>query len=311
MDNLEFFTGERVISEDKWKSGNEDFEITCTSVARWEFNKGRTVECGNDRDVKLIRKVGITQTQKENLESSIKVGLEAKGIAKFAAEFKAKIGYEIKYEESIIEEESFRIKAPECGRKLLSIYQLVKEHRFIIEDRRFFLFNKGTQYIPITEYTDSFWDRSPVERNIPECDCGDMEDNVDGVWSLRIGSMGILSLVEKVKDGIYIDALNIAVPDNQIGSLLIDGYKLSADSLPDYVRFLGSLKREDVTMRLTSTIRKPHENFCAFPSKLNILDLAKGIAIEKISFSDPNHNLEDQIDKIELLGSFEQEDKET
>ena len=270
MNSIDFFDGERELERTNWGESHDDVQVNCTTVARWILLKSRAVECGNEKEISLKREIGIQTTQKEDFEAALKAGLEVKGFAKFAAELKSKTGFEFKKEERYTEEEKFKIVAPQCGQKKLMIYQLIKEHRFEITDNRFFSFNKGKQYIPIVEYTDHIWDRSPTAQNIPECNCDEKDNEPEGLLELGIRNLSLVTAFHQHGDGVLFENLDLTLSHDELGRLLIGKYETKANNLPNYLRFIAGFKEDEVLPFSLRKIIRLKEQYSVTVEMVNI-----------------------------------------
>ncbi len=221
---------------------------------RWVQLLSRSIACGEDKKRVIEKKVGISKTERDDLESLLKGNIGVKGIASIESQIKAKTGIEVKLEYATIETEETTFKAPECGRKTLIVYQLVREYDISIMDKRFFSFSKGQTRIILTEYTDNIHDKSLTTDNDPDCGCKDkLQDADDGILSLLINKYYQLVTPYKMnQDKVSLKNLGIEISIEDLGNMTLDRYTINASLLPNYIVFLASIKSEEVNICLTS-----------------------------------------------------------
>ncbi|MDN3655391.1 hypothetical protein QWZ08_07135 [Ferruginibacter paludis] len=221
---------------------------------RWVQLLSRSIACGEDKKRIIEKKVGITKTEREDLESLLKGSVGVKGIASIESQIKAKTGIEVKFEYATTETEETTFKAPECGRKTLVVYQLVREYDITITDKRLFSFSKGQTRILLTEYTDNIHDKSLTTEIDPDCGCKDKSEDVDdGILSLLVNNYYQLVTPYKIKlEKVTLKNLGVEVTLEDLGKMLVKNYQIQSSTLPDYIVFLGGIKSEQVGISLNT-----------------------------------------------------------
>jgi hypothetical protein len=79
------------------------------------------LSCGIKHSRKLTRRVGVSVSERDDIEGTVKTSFGLKGIAELKSELKSKIGHEIQWDKSEEIEEAFEWQAPECGRRTISL----------------------------------------------------------------------------------------------------------------------------------------------------------------------------------------------
>ena len=250
MTDMKYYEGKKELKELSWSESYGKVHISYSVTEEWERVKARSIGCGEEINLSLKKKNGIKSTHKTELSSMVKGSIGQKGIAQFETQISEKIGIEISHEDYREEEESQPIKAPDCLRKHIIIYQLVHRHVFNIKDKRFFLFNNGEQKVELKEYLDEMWASTPTVSD-PECHCEDIKDN-DGVINLKIENLGITSGFTNTIKGLYVVAL-----DMELGLDVIEGteqqvFKISTGSLPPYLSYIAGFNEEAVNIHVQS-----------------------------------------------------------
>jgi CheY-like chemotaxis protein len=181
----------------------------------------------------------------------LKGSLGQKGIAQFESQLSAKVGIEVTTEDYIEDEEELPIKAPECLRKNIIIYQLVNRHVFIIRDERFFNFNKGEQKLELKEYADFIWTSTPTVPD-PDCDgCEDIDNN-DGVINLILNNLGITSGFNNSDNGLYVEALDLELGHDVIENTNQVHSSLSVNDIPEYLSYIARFDQKKVDLYIQS-----------------------------------------------------------
>jgi hypothetical protein len=228
--------------------------VTGKLTERWIQLLSRSIACGEDKKRIIEKKIGISKTEREDLESVLKGSVGVKGIASIESQIKAKTGIEVKLEYATTETEETTFKAPECGRKTLIVYQLVREYDITITDKRILSFSRGQTRIMLTEYTDNFHDKSLINNNDPDCGCKDKtEDPDDGIFSLLINKYYQLVTPYKIsQQKLTLKNLEIEVSVEDLGNIVLDKFQINSALLPSYIQFFAGIKTEQVYIGLNT-----------------------------------------------------------
>lgn len=221
---------------------------------RWLQIFSRSITCGDKVTRTIEKKVGITKTQREDLESLVKGSVGIEGIASIESELKAKIGYEISLETVVNEKEEKEFEAPKCGRRTLIVYQLIREYDLTITEKRFFSFSQGVSKIHLTEYTDNYYDESLTTFNDSNCGCKNQpDDSDDGLFSILLNSKyNMLSAYKELKEKILVKNLNLELSEQDLGKLLLGKLQVNSSVIPDYIRFLADVKEDYCTLSINT-----------------------------------------------------------
>jgi hypothetical protein len=123
MEQIDFFEGKRpqttVLIVQKKRT------ITFTPWEEWMAiaETPFTLRCGNKRSKKFTRRRGIEHTQRMSFENNIGLSLGVKGIAALESSLKKTLGEEITLQEGTEEEEMHEFTSPECGCKVVKLFQ--------------------------------------------------------------------------------------------------------------------------------------------------------------------------------------------
>jgi len=133
----EYFAGDRPVTSFTLPLHRGRAVLSGTVLERWEERLSRSLSCGIKHSRKLTRRVGVSVSERDDIEGTVKTSFGLKGIAELKSELKSKIGHEIQWDKSEEIEEAFEWQAPECGRRTISLYQLQRVYRLSFEDSRF------------------------------------------------------------------------------------------------------------------------------------------------------------------------------
>jgi CheY-like chemotaxis protein len=251
MNTFEYFEGKRELADRCWSEKYGKVEVSYSVTEEWERMKGRSIGCNEQINLKFKRRSGIKSSYKYELTSMLKGSLGQKGIAQFESQLSAKVGIEVTTEDYIEDEEELPIKAPECLRKNIIIYQLVNRHVFIIRDERFFNFNKGEQKLELKEYADFIWTSTPTVPD-PDCDgCEDIDNN-DGVINLILNNLGITSGFNNSDNGLYVEALDLELGHDVIENTNQVHSSLSVNDIPEYLSYIARFDQKKVDLYIQS-----------------------------------------------------------
>jgi hypothetical protein len=195
--------------------------------------------------------VGLTKTQREDFESLLKGSMGIQGIASIESGIKAKTGMEVTFECVINEKEEHEFTAPQCGRRTLTVYQLIREYDLSITEKNFF--TKDMNKIHLTEYTDNYHDESLTIFNDQNCGCRDQpSDPDDGILRLLLDSKyELVSAYQQLENKISVKNLNIDLSMEDLGKMVVGNLKIKSSDIPQYIKYLADIK-EEVSISLRS-----------------------------------------------------------
>ena len=271
MDN--YFPGRKKIVESNYSYERGKVSLSCTVFARWKDVDSKTAHCGADGSFKVTATVGLTQTDSEKLKSSVGGSIGIEKVASLKSSLESEIGREISWELAATREDTFSFKAPECGRRTETVYQLMRDYDFVYSRQRLFR-NPFTWHTSVPEYVQRFHAVTDIEQFDPRCKCPTPEELP--LWrtiDVQIGPVTMeLGYVEK--DGsIDIDFGNRQLRIPHDGSLEFKR-TMSTDSLPPIVRFLGEFSAGEM-----EAVFRPRPIEAASLGMLSVLD---DLAISKV-----------------------------
>jgi len=194
------------------------------------------------RKRRLKKTIGISTTEREELESTISGSFGLEGIAGFKSELRGKLSREVTLEEVREEEEEFEFEAPKCGRRIVRVYQLVRIYHFLFRDFRWWrLFRKEELFKTIVEGVDRIYDRSIEIENDPDCGCHPKaEIGIDGLVNVALGKIAMLVGYRQTKDGIELPSLRTIVKGDNLQDILFRTVIVGSEAIPPYLRFLAN-----------------------------------------------------------------------
>lgn len=229
-------------------------KVMCAIYERWDFRRAFDCECGNKVTLKLIKTEGLSAAASAALQGSIESSLGVAGFASLKTTLQATVGITVNWSQVQSEEFTYECDPPKCGKRDISIYQLIREYDLAVY-KRGGLFKAGVwdrnggASIPeltgyYTEVTDCIeWSKS--------CKCPPQETRADydGRVSVDLGNISILAPYRLTIKGIDIRIARnvISFPffayHEAVGSLE-SGLKMNfrRNWLPSETIFLGRLE---------------------------------------------------------------------
>jgi hypothetical protein len=250
---INFFNGSKLVQELDFEIENK-VRIQGKIYERWIQKLSRSIACGVKEKRTIEKKVGLTQTQREDLESLVKGSIGIKGIASIESQIKSRIGSDITLECVINEKEEKEFEAPKCGRITICVYQLVREYELTIIDKRFLSFSKQAKKIHLIEYTDNLYDESPTTESDPDCGCKDpIDDSDDGLLCLLINKKyQLLTTYKELPEKVLLKSLNISLTEADIGRLTLGKLRIDSSLIPAHIMYLADIKEETVPVSLNT-----------------------------------------------------------
>src|SRR6185369_1616875 len=241
MNDFEFFTDQRQVDQFTLPLHNGKAQLTCKIFERWEERTSRSLNCGMRRKRTLRKTIGISATERDELESTISGSFGLHGIIGFKSELRGKLSRELTLEETREEEEEFEFEAPRCGRRIVRVYQLVRIYHLFFEDYRWWrLFRKADLFKSITEGVDRIYDRSIEIENDPDCGCHPKPAiGMDGLVNIALNKIAMLVGYRKTKSSLEIPTLGIVVRANDIHDVFFRTVQVNCEAIPPYLRFLA------------------------------------------------------------------------
>ena len=73
MNDIDFFEGEKKAQSFSWGEDGGSLIVKCDVIHRWQLLKSRTVQCGNEKTISVKRHVGMSKSQKDDIEAAVNV----------------------------------------------------------------------------------------------------------------------------------------------------------------------------------------------------------------------------------------------
>lgn len=241
---IDFFVGERVYGP-YLMSDRPQGKLTCTLIEEWKERKAWSIACGDKHTYVLRKKIGISETDRRELETTISSSLKLKSILEVRTEVKDKIGYEIRIEESIEEDDSFEFFAKECERKDYVVYQFRRIYNFSFLDKRSLIrriinvsrnksFDKN-----ICEWIDKVYARPFRIDPHPDCKCNIRKNKYDGFINFISKKIGLQVAYLQDKDQVFIPSLEYTISAKEVENLFFKKIFLNRKVLPKYLLFMA------------------------------------------------------------------------
>lgn len=189
-----FFIGRRVVDKGfSWEKGGKA-RLEWTVSEYWDRILSETIRCGAKGRFRQTRRVGITETQKRELEASLSASLGLGDLGPLKSKIQAKASIEVSW--NVIEEteRTTEFTAPKCGNYGALQYQKMREFDFHYQDDRWL--HKDSWQYRLTEHTCEIHDDSKTCEPDPNCGCRPDETNprdYDGLLHADFGAVSALA----------------------------------------------------------------------------------------------------------------------
>jgi hypothetical protein len=261
MDKINFFIGEREAGS--FTLYDDKGLLTCTVMEEWVRRKAWSIACGEKRRYVLKKVLGMSITNRRELESSISSSLKLAGIAQLKSQIKAKLGLEIRIDETTEEEDEFSFEAPKCGRIDHAVYQLRRVYKFVYQDQRSFLqrlpdlwsdksFSKVAE-----EWVDEIYGQPLPTDPDPTCKCKDPQRGYDGLVNLFLGKVGMLVEYQHKAEKLVFPALRYSIPARPIEDIFGTEISFDREVIPKYLLFMANEQRSKLTGRFSPYVKVP------------------------------------------------------
>lgn len=245
MNDVDFFEGQRPLTKVIFLLNKRKTTIECTPWEEWKLIEPCpfTLRCGNTRQEKFTQRFGIEHTQHISFESTIGSSLGTKGVAALESSLKTTMGEEIKFQAGTEQEQTFTFDSPQCGYKLVRLYQKVRALHIKYQDSRFW--HRNAFELTVIHWLKSIYDATHAEQHDPSCNC--KEEQVQ----IRKGAMARIVCDTLSKLAVHWnDDQQLQFPDNPtpLGSFFtwgetVDG-ELPPHLIPNHVKFLAGIDSE-------------------------------------------------------------------
>jgi len=246
MQDVDFFEGQRPLTKIVFLLNKRKTTIECTPWEEWKLIEPCpfTLRCGNSRQEKLTSRIGIEHTQRTSFESTIGSSLGQKGVAALESSLKTTIGEEIKFQFGTEQEQTFTFDSPQCGYKIVRLYQRVRALHIKYQDTRFW--HRNAFELTVIQWLKSIYDATIAEPNDPSCNCKETPEKPREGTMARIVCGALTKLAVQWNDN-----QQLQFPDNpaRLDSYFkwektVDG-QLPIELIPDYLKFLARIDSGD------------------------------------------------------------------
>lgn len=178
MEEMDFFEGKRPAKQITFQLNNGKTILDFIISEEWLLIEPTpfTLKCNNKRELKLTQRFGFEKTDKEAFETNIGGTIGVKGIASIESSLKSSVGQEIKFQAGREVTDTFSFDSPECGFKVIKLYQKVRSIYVKYEDKRFW--HRRAIEFPLTQWLKPVYDGSYRELYDPSCNCKQQKADV-------------------------------------------------------------------------------------------------------------------------------------
>lgn len=245
-----YFTGRHELDQISVLLDGGKSTVTCRIFEHWEdTDNTTTARCGDPGLIEVRKVVGISERDEAVLRTQIQSMIGVKGFAELKSSIESSIKREVNFslEESTMKTSNF--SSPDCGRKTMFVYQLIREYEFYYS-KRFLRWTKSWER-KIRERTNVHDFLPDIDEfdDICKCDNRTPPAPYDGVLVIDMGTVSVRApyrissnCVEAQVDSTL---LQIEIAESNDFSV-----NISVATLPEIVRLLGEFETETVNAKI-------------------------------------------------------------
>jgi len=245
MDDLDFFEGRRPLPKIVFVLNKGKRTIAFTPWKEWRLIEPSpfTLRCGNKRTETLTYRYGMERSQTTSFESTIGSSLGQKGVASLESSLKTTLGEEIKFQVGTERQETFEFGSPECGYKVVRLYQQVRALHVKYEDTRFW--HRDANELTLFHWMKPIYDATHAEQYDPSCNCEAVaaEGRRAGIAARIVCGNASRLAVQREDTGQF----EFADDPAQLDLYLSDGAApFYTDWFPEHLTFLAGMDRGEM-----------------------------------------------------------------
>lgn len=240
----EFFTGYRKIHKFAIVENKGRTILECKVGEKWELILHDIARCGASITCKLVRKVGLKESDKKVLENHVKGSIGIKGLAKLEAQAKESLSNEVVWEKAIEKERTIVFPSPRYGRYTVLQYQKKRYYNLRFQNKRFL--HKDSWQHSICENTNCYYDGSKSVQSDPSCDPPEQKGgDYDGLFQVDLGNISFLVGFNRQDKGVEGDFAGKKVKIKKEGNTVFNAI-LPKSLIPEALIFLGNITDDNV-----------------------------------------------------------------
>lgn len=200
---MSFFEGEREVARFTIRKGAKQLAI-CSVYEEWMPLLKESVKCGASLSCRVTKRLGVSQTEINSLEETIKGKMGIKSFAELEDSIKKTLQSQRVWSDVSETERTVEFKAPECGRYDAEQFQLSRKTEVVLRKDR--LFRKPEiMRTTIDEPLHVFHDSSLITNSDQSCNCDDKGSaNIDGYFIGAAENLTINVPYSFVREGLVI-----------------------------------------------------------------------------------------------------------
>ena len=123
-DTVSYFEHEQTLGYQEWSNLPTSGYTTCRHFLRWNWLFGVILDCQDESEQSITRRVGIELEQRTDLEATLKAFIGSEFLGKVESEIKGSFGESLTLSQSVETTQTFRFKGKDCFRTSINLYQL-------------------------------------------------------------------------------------------------------------------------------------------------------------------------------------------
>jgi hypothetical protein len=248
MKKVAFFSGKQVIERFHIFKRHKDKErLYCTVEEEWREKFADSATCGIPLKLNLKRTVGVSVSERQELEATVSSKFGVKGMSEVSSAIKGTLGHEIRLDETLEEARDLTLPTPKCGRFTLQIFQLHQLYNLEYRDERFFRRKKS--FRTITERLNRWWQVPDIIPSIPECKCGEDIGKAEGGILRRLGlafeKFGMVVDCLQTEDSVALPPLGLSFSVKSVEDLIGQAVVVQRADIPEHLLFLSAETAEE------------------------------------------------------------------
>jgi hypothetical protein len=123
-DTISYFEHEQDLGEQVWTGLPKAGFTTCHHFLSWSWLFGIVLDCHDEAEQSITRRVGIELEQRTDFEATVKASVGSEFIGKAETEIKGAFGESLTLSRSLESTQTFHFKGKDCFRTSINLYQL-------------------------------------------------------------------------------------------------------------------------------------------------------------------------------------------
>lgn len=241
-----YFTGRKEVSSFTILLDGARASMTCKIYEHWEdTDNTTTARCGDSGVIEVKKIVGISKRDEQTLKSSIEGSIGVTGLAELKSKIEDSVKRDFNFHTEISTSKTSNFLSPQCGRKTIFVYQLIREYEFLYHQKKWGRMKTWERKIRERTNTHDYMPDIDEFDEVCKCKNPPRPENFDGVMVIDMGNISIRAPYRNTQKEIEVmlETSVLKIPTEGFFKFpLIIPTKI----LPGMVVFLGDINEDNV-----------------------------------------------------------------